>query len=416
MTKKLAEVAFSSEWFLAKMFHALEESEIRELFELKTIAGRQPDKEAAIRRMLELRSEKENENVHMDYARRNGSAEIQSLSSLEAMLRGNKLDYFVVDERTGTIDDKIFDNCDGIYISTNNATHAKLILQAAERGIPVLCEKPLCVLLDENLRATDSQLVEIRSLVNRNIVLLDAEHYSYKAAAQNFYRNIENILHGREIVKIKGEIIECDSPSKGRNLKLLSKKSRTGLLTDTGVHPLSFVANLGYYAVPEDAEYGIFEGIDVEAGKRVAYEAETSCKATYVLHPDKTSQKRVIRDGAKFELEVEKFGQYRRLGKSKKLVLTLSDNSTLTLDFDDKEGKICEDANGIIIPHRPITPVNPSEYINILQEFNRAIDNPSYHALTDFRNSIRTLQSIYETYKLRQITENQNRKIHYETN
>lgn len=428
---RLTEIAYSSEWFLAKLYPALKHEEIKNLFELVSVGGRQKNIQAVLKRIEEIKKLKEKERVgESDYAKRNNSAETQSLDSIETRLRENTLDYFPFEsqEEDVILPTEMFEKSDAIYICTNNATHASIIEIARKMRKPILCEKPLCVLLGlrENKGKADRTQLSLLEKMAQNLygdeVIVDAEHYSYKPSSMNFYQNIEKLLHGRQIVEIHGEIIEHDSPAKDRVIKLLNQESRTGLLTDTGVHLLSFVSNLGYLSKPIAAEHGMFNGICKETCQKISYNVETATKATYELSADEETKNEYIRNGAKFHLTVEKFGQYSGMVKSKKIDLTLSDGSTLTIDFDNKTGNLSENRDspdglvGTIISH-PLTPgISSSEYVNILKEFEKTIRNPNQRALTDFRNSLRTMKAIYETYTTTPIIDKNNITLKYGNN
>jgi predicted dehydrogenase len=45
-------------------------------------------------------------------------------------------------------EDEVFDACDAVYVCTWTAEHPRLVAAAAERGLPVFCEKPLAVSLE----------------------------------------------------------------------------------------------------------------------------------------------------------------------------------------------------------------------------------------------------------------------------
>jgi len=268
-------------------------------------------------------------------------------------------------------------------------------------------EKPTCVVLDKNGEANSDQLNRLEEIAAKDsgqFVFMDAEHYSYKPVSMNFYRNIETLLRGREIVGARGRIIEHDDPNKIRVRNLLKKSSQTGLLTDTGVHLLSFVSNLGYNAKPKEAKHNIFPGYDVETGSRASYEI-LSCSET---------KKRFVREGARFELHIEKFGQHSTSPEAKEMMFILSDGTSLVLDFTRKDGAIIErnySTDGLVgaeVIHPLTRGASSSEYVNILNEFKAAIGDFSKKPLTDYRNSIRTMNALYQTYKVFPVTDSAN--------
>src|SRR5688572_23355250 len=46
-------------------------------------------------------------------------------------------------------EDDVLDGCDAVYVCTWTSEHRRLVEAAADRGLPVFCEKPLATTLDD---------------------------------------------------------------------------------------------------------------------------------------------------------------------------------------------------------------------------------------------------------------------------
>jgi len=53
-------------------------------------------------------------------------------------------------------EDAVLEGCDAVYICTWTSEHARLVTAAAERGLPVFCEKPLAVDLETASAMTET--------------------------------------------------------------------------------------------------------------------------------------------------------------------------------------------------------------------------------------------------------------------
>jgi predicted dehydrogenase len=62
-------------------------------------------------------------------------------------------------------EEQVLDDCDVVYVCTWTAEHPRLVAAAAERGLPVFCEKPLAINL-ESARAM-AETVERAGIVNQ---------------------------------------------------------------------------------------------------------------------------------------------------------------------------------------------------------------------------------------------------------
>ena len=225
---------------------------------------------------------------------------------------------------------------------------------------------------------------------NIGSVLMDAEHYSYKKAALTFYENLDFLLENgkRKIKQVHGEIKEFDSPDFGRTKDILNLGSETGILTDTGVHLLAFISNLGARATPTSAKYDRFKGYDVE----------TSFRGEYAI----TGNNRVFAKNATFAIDIAKFTDLfinPELGESKLIRFTLDDDTEIIVDFSNGIVK----KGGIECTFR--YSISNNEYTNIFGHFFESLNNKTL-PLTRFSRSIKTLDSIYQTYNLFPLKEN----------
>ncbi len=392
----IQQIGYTSEWFLAKFMQALKDPGIVEKFILTGIAGREKNEDDVRVRLLKI---KEGCKSGSGYASRNSAAMEDSATTILELLEKGTLNYYNVN---GSSHIRKLDRGETslLYVSSTNPTHINYLEDGATKGYQLLCEKPLVTLLDCMGMASRSELGRLEALViNRgDTTMIDSEHYSYKRAAKIFYSQLYDILKDSKIVSVKAELAEPDNPDKERNKSILSLKSQTGILTDTGVHLLSFVSSLGAQAspIPETVRYGVFPGYDVE----------TSVEANYTLSPQTNQARRCFDDSATMQISIEKFSENtkRETKKSKRILFKLTDDSEVELDLD--KGTVIKKIDGKKI--REYTTIDPSsnEYIPILEETYRAITDKNFVPRTDFKNSIRTLNAVFQTYNCAPIKSN----------
>ena len=389
----ILQVAYKSEWALAKFFQALKEGEIPEKFILKTICGREDTKELAYKALKKAVMDRVKYLEDGGCRSGNRTKEIDSILELMEGFFSNGIKYLKTN-RNKTLVEEAYEGIEGVIIHSKNTTHRGYIKQAFDKGKHIICEKPLVTVLDEWGNADERDLKFLEDIVNSNngLVLMDAEHYSYKKPSIIFYEKLEEILSGSRIRGIEGYINEIDDPNFGRTKDVLNLENRTGILTDTVIHLLAFISNLGGKAVPTSARYGIYKGYDVETGVKAEYNIEGNSK--YFM------------EGAKASFQAMKFidKQIKPENQETKLIkFSLEDDSEIIINFRD--GTLKKSKGGVEQDIKFRFDINKNEYVNILNFFNEAVGNHT-KPRTDFRNSAVTLRSIYETYRDFPIQEN----------
>jgi predicted dehydrogenase len=380
---RLVQVAYKSEWALAKFFQALQDEEIAKKFELIAICGRESTKEKTIN-SLELAIKERVTMISKEKFRSiNREKEIDSAVGLMKQLAKDQIQYYPVNGNQ-TLPHEIYkNNFDALVIHSKNITHLGYIFDGIKHGKHILCEKPLVTVLDARGRPKIKDLEELTDITNniKELTLMDAEHYSYKQASLIFYENIQELLGGSKIKKIEGCIKERDDPDFGRTKDVLQAQNETGLLTDTCVHLLAFISNLNGKPMPTGIKYGIYPKYDVETYIETDYKIEGDSP---YFTKDATANLTVGKFIDKFKIP--------EIDESKFIKFTLEDESQIIINF--REGSVKK--NGVEYDFR--YSISNNEYVNILNHFNTAIRN-NQKPLTDFKKSINTLQSIYDTHK-----------------
>ncbi len=403
ITLKAAQIAYKSEWALAKFFASLKNSEIQNKLKLIGICGREETKKdawLAIKEAILKRTEMLAENP--SWRSSNREIEIDSLISLLEKLQFNGIKYYHANKNQ-TLPQKVHENADAIIIHSKNTTHLGYIEDAIKNLKHVLCEKPLVSTIDERGKPYPNHLNELEKIIreaNPSLILMDAEHYSYKKASTIFYENLEQILKGKngkmeKIKEIEGHLEEKDDPNFSRTRDLLSLDNRTSLLDDTMCHLLAFISNLGGTPIPKYREYDIFKGYDVDTFNNVEYKIK-DCQKYFT-------------NNAFAYLRVAKFIDKQKKPKkqeSKNIKFTLEDDSEILVDF--KKGSVTKKTKDNTKKEYTFRYViSNNEYTNILNHFYEAIINQK-SPLTDFRNSLVTLKAIYQS---RTLPSNQNKQV-----
>lgn len=394
---KMMQVAYSAEWALSKYFGAVVDEGIMKRFLLTSISGRENAIDEAIAR---LASEIYKRNIDVASAggeKRNVEVQNRNAQILIGKLQNLEVPYFKING-TCTLPDEAYDLADVVVIHSKNTTHVDYIREAIQRGKHVLCEKPIVATLDASGNPIDSQFKELEQILaahkDSKLVLMDAEHYSYKTASLTFYEKIDQILHGRKIVEIYGEILEKDDPFHKRTKMILNPENGTGLMGDTMCHLLAFISNLGGTSTPESREYSKFSGKN-DQGDSVDYKVDTYNDVNF-----RVEGCHYIRDGAKAEFKVGKFiglMKDEKKAESKYIEFKLDDNSTVRLDF--RNGSVVEKNGSSEKKFFPLYSVNSNEYVNILHHFYHAIKHGT-QPLTAMQNSMRTMDAIIRAYKI----------------
>ncbi len=404
----MTQIGHDSEWFHAKAFPALQSGKIRKKIKLEGVCGIYSTPEDAIEHLKERKGNKIAQATAKNYGARNIEAETKSIDDMIELIETGKLTYhhvngdFSLPLKAHEGKNKV------VYICSMNRTHYGYLKDAVSHGAHVILEKPAVVVMDEKGNADDFQLKELEEVVKscpESQRMIDAEHYAHKEASTIFYSKLEDILGKEKIEKIECTLYEPDKTDKPRNVNLLNKKSRTGLLTDTGVHLLSFVSNLGGTAtpIPETIKYGIHP----------KYEVETSVNAKYTIE---NNQGEYFAEGATVSLDLEKFSEERKNPTAqkteKKVIFTLTDKSQVVIDLLTNT-VIKINSNGKARNFKLGKKYDPNEYMNVMQDAYETITGKKAKARSDLRDSVRTMRAIYETYKIAPITDNTNIEARY---
>ncbi|HRZ86028.1 MAG TPA: Gfo/Idh/MocA family oxidoreductase [Candidatus Paceibacterota bacterium] len=446
MTKKnqeklnISQVGYKSEWALAKFFDAyFNDNEIKGKFNLKYICGRQRKKIAIDQLMDGLEGKLEILFENPTWRAGNRKKEVKSIIGIIRRLNNNGFKYSQTIEnkeecKKYSLEEKVYDKSDAIIVQSANLAHLDYINDAISHEKSVLCEKPLIPVI-ENGKPTKKYINELKKIANKNErkdkdikILMDAEHYSYKKSSLAFYENLDEILTGKDGEKLKikeivGEGIEIDDPSHWRTQEILNfEKSGSGLMGDTLCHFLAFVSNLGGKAIAKNREYDMYEG--EKEGKRIKYNADTYDHVVFNVQNRKNKVENSIAIDSKRDyfteectanFTVAKFidKTNRNINKenhekkeSKFIKFLLNDGSEVIVDFITGEvtkNTIKQDQKS----YKAKEGTSNNEYVNILNRFYDSIKTGK-RPITDFKNSIETMNSIYEAYNL---PEEQNKRI-----
>ncbi len=362
----------TSTWGLKKFLEAIDDPGVAGLFSLQNVIGR--DSAEIIAKKIKDKVPSNHVSRLADSIINNGIQLLEYDGSSDGLILPKNLKSSV----------------SAVYVCSNNTNHARHVENGIEYLLHTIFEKPFCVVLDEKGNAHMDQISELDKAILKKspeIVVMDAEHYAYKVASQIFYKEVGNLLRGRKIKSLDAFIIEEDNPICERNKTLFATNERTGLLTDTGVHAISFITNLGGLAVPINATYSFFPG----------YESETSVDASYEVTPTKDS---FFEGGTKAEIHLEKFAQEKKIAGrvNKGVIFTLTDDSKIEVDFGKLGGVYEISSNGERRKIDPKHDFSSNEYVNSLREFHRAITSKDHESMTSAQKSLRTMRSIYETY------------------
>jgi predicted dehydrogenase len=424
MEQKIAmsQVAFKSEWALAKFFKAyFDNEEIKEKFDLKYILGREKSKPEAISALIcGLRARVKILEKNPEWRNEQRLAEMNSILDIIEGLQSGSIDYFSV-HGTHLVPPEVYDNVELSIIHSQNKTHLEYILDGLNNHKSILCEKPLVPTVMADGRADKEgiqRLEEIIETAPKDLTLMDAEHYSYKPGSLRFYQNLTEILtddngNPLKIKKIEGECKEIDDPTHNRTKSILDfKTSGTGLMGDTMCHLLAFISNLGGKAIPEFREYDMYH--DTKNGFQ--YNADTYNHVDFKVQNRENGindsvtipAREYFTEDCTASFEVAKFINLMKIAgeeteekpkESKFIRFTLEDDSQVTINF----------RNGVV--NRKYSPgvsreyrkedekISSNEYVNILNHIHDSI-RQGKKPITDFRNSAVTLRSIMESYAL----------------
>lgn len=392
----LDQIAYKSEWALAKFFDScFNNDSIKEKFMLRSICGREKTKEDALEALITSAQKKVEilEKTHHSKSPQRFT-EVRNLLNLMRALSSNIIQYHFLNGG-GTLPPKN-SNYNALVIHSSNKSHINYIQQGIDLGEHILCEKPLIPVIDAFGRPDDSGINQLENIIKKapkNLVFMDAEHYSYKEPALVFYQMLNECLEGKKIKRVEGEIREFDDPSWDRTKDILNlHKSQTGLMGDTLCHLIAFISNLGGQAVPVSREYANYDK------NGVTYDVDTYDKVDYSI---KNIFGNYFSKEASASFVVAKFidkMKTQNTEESKYIKFILEDNSEITIDFRKKTVEKKKNGHKWLVTSQD-KGINSNEYVNILNQFYDSIINEA-KLRTNFTNSLTTLRSIHDAYAL----------------
>jgi predicted dehydrogenase len=392
----IAQVAHDSEWALAKFFKALRYPGIEEIIQLDAICGVNPGKIEAIKALTNGITNRlgliQNGNFNRGDNRLH---ETESALFLTIGLASEEIAYYPVRGNNSLPQNLYANGIKAVVIHSVNPSHWGYIIDAANHGRHVLCEKPVVPVLDETAEPTMVYLEKLKACLENHpeLVFMDAEHYSHKQAPITFYENLETLLKNRKIKSIEGQVLEKDDPNFPRTRSIISPRNKTGLMGDVMCHLLAFVSNLGARATPIRREFDSYS----DPSRGIEYIVDTYDQVDFQLE-NLNREHFTNRASANF-----KIGKFIDLSieptaDKKYIKFTLEDDSTITLELGGENRVLLSDHKGereYQAPRRP----NPCEYVNILRGFYAAIHNGD-QPRTYFGNSIKSLEAIHQAYCL----------------
>ena len=384
---------FYSEWSLAKFYPAVfEDEKVGGRINLHGVAGRQQATDALVR-LMEAGEErfdlmKQAYSTGSDWRKEQTKREILSILALQEMLEKGSVKYLTISPENTLPVQAYNESVGAVAVITPNPTHIDFIEDSIEHDKHVTVEKSLVPLYDGrgNISRIDLDRLVLANdkLRRKGLVGKDSEHYSHKPASLQFFGLIERLHEDYGLIKqVDAYVLETDSPTKPRTKNTLSMQNRTGLLTDTGVHPLSVIANIGG-VVGEvfEARYDIFQGYDVETYAKVDF----SIKGKYFTQDASGS----IEVGKFMRLPMEEQEKGR---KYIDFVFTRKDVDTVV--------RVSLNSPNILINGTPVEIGNEfskNEYVNILLDFHNAIKQGT-KPISSFDTSIPILDAIARTYE-----------------
>ncbi len=386
---RIAQVAYDSEWALAKFFMAMFNGDgIQDRFELACVCGLPASKTDALKN---LRSSLNDRILSLSRSP-GGSAqkgnEIDSLLELIDKLQNQNINYYPVYDNL-TLPEEVYQNCDAIIIHSINPSHLWYAEDAVKHDKHVICEKPVVPMLNSRGLADDTAITKLEELTaeafRKGLVVMDAEHYSYKVPAIVFFENLADILDRQKIVAVEGAIKEFDDPGSLRTGTIINPRNQTGILGDTGVHLVSFISSLGGKIATTKAKYDLYQGYFVDTYDEVEFEIKNAVGNNF------SSQSRGRFAVAKFIDRFEKTEE-----ESKFIQLELEDGSKVRIDF--REGKLFKTfPDGKVREYVSQWNLGRNEYVNILHHFYAKVIN-GQQPRTSFNNSITGLRALHEMY------------------
>lgn len=399
MVINIGGIAYTSEWMQYQLLEALfNAADTKGKFNLSWIAGAESSLEGAEKRILEEVIEKSRElketiGTDKEWRVKNTTQEARNILTLLDRLNNGVVNgavkYVQMNRRGCDLPLHAYDEVDAVAVFTPNAMHLSYIDDALRLGKHVICEKPLVVVTDFSGKADRrklDRLVELNEMRGKNgAIVIDAEHYSYKVPSKIFFDNIEKMvkIYGL-ITEVNGYLEEKDNPEKDRTRKLLCRENQTGLVLDTGVHPLSLITGIGgTFGDITSATYGMFPGYDVETSAHIQLSASGA----------------FFRENAIVTLSLGKFIDHYKQQKTEEnkkveFVFEKDRNKTVVV-VNYKTGTVSDLTGWVWDEHHKYSPI---EYVNILNDLYECIAEKR-KPRTGISNSIAILDAIFRMYK-----------------
>ena len=392
-TKRILVYPIHGEIVPQRLWYALtdDNSPAKDLFEVSGFAGRHPlEGEDNIIERLDLEIEKRREEGFDEVVR--------SLEEFKDKIKSGEVDYYHLDDENCTVPDEAYENCDCVFIGTNNLTHVDYVEDAINHGKDFICEKPYAVKL-RDLRKACKLEERIR---DKKLVGKITSHFAHKPAFLEFSDNLSDLVEKYGgIERFEGHYEEFDIPDNKRVRATLDPdKSGGGIYLDTGCHFYSMLFQIG-----ADLE-SVVDGTDsFEWDSYDDYPTDTFARVRHInVNGGNFSN-------AEVEITVSKFAdKYRhnpeneneepRSEEYKELILTFEEEYRAHVMFPDGKIEIRKDTNGFeeVIETIHAKPKHVrNEYSNILVDFHDRLTNGhGPYTLTD--NGIKACSAIIETY------------------
>lgn len=173
----------------------------------------------------------------------------RNISKAQSFARKYKAKAF--DNFNDMLDSKEYD---AVYIATPHTAHVNYAVECMNRGIPVLCEKPVGVTVDD-----------VDTLINcarkNNVYFVEAMWTWFSPVAMQVKSWVDN----KGIGEIKSVEINYAFPGimMPKNSRVLTPSTAGGALLDIGIYPITYCYNLFGYPKSIACHGEISGGIDV---------------------------------------------------------------------------------------------------------------------------------------------------------
>jgi predicted dehydrogenase len=313
-----------------------------------------------------------------------GQGKKAAAARIKNKIESREMIYFRTDEKA-LPDYYRNGNMDALYIATPNDTHKNYTIQGIERGLNILCEKPLAS------RKTDTMKMTEESERHPELVCMEASHYNYKPTVLKLYGVIGKLVkeHG-PITHIDGRVVETfDYDAKiidGGILyrkrladNILNRDRGGGTVIDTGGHLLAILLMLDPSLVLRDADLYNFD--------KDVFSAETAMVADIRANGD------LFGPDASVYLKAAKF--YHR--KEKFFDITLGEKNNragkIHINFDDNEIAYTQNNR-----YEELQLVG-SAHKNLLDRFVEAVRNKDDDLImTGFNKAIKKIGFVEDIY------------------